>query len=227
MVEHLARRRAHDRRRRPFLGARTEPFDEGLQRRGNAPQHVGADEVARVQRDDEQLLGGGASGQLLGEQHVRQLRHRILRHAREALGRSAQRVEVDAAPGVVVTTARHDDHPCGSAVRGRRPSGQQRKELGDEEEVPEVVHAEGQLETLSGATALARHPGVRHQQVDRFSTFRQHAGCPPHLGQVGEVQFEELELVTAGRGADLIHRVAGLGLITAREDHPIAPRRQR
>jgi hypothetical protein len=64
--------------------------------------------------------------ELLGVEHVRELRHRVLAHARERSGRPPDRLEVD--PGRAVVRAARDVHdPGGGALE--QPVEQQAREV--------------------------------------------------------------------------------------------------
>ena len=87
--------------------------------------------------------------------------------------------------------------------RGEQQRGQQ--------EVAEVVDAEGELEPVSRAPALAGHAGVVDQDVERHVAGQQLLGGGPHRRQIAEVELEQVDGVVPGRRHDLLEYRLGLG----------------
>src|SRR5690606_30041740 len=151
---------------------------------------------ARMDRVGGHTRALESPGQLLGEQHVRQLRHRVLGQTGTAGGRLAHRLEVDAT-GVEVHRARHGDHAGGRALDELVP-----QQLG-QQEVADVVDAERQLESACRAASPAADAGVVEQDVQRLALGEERLRALPYRLEIPQVELEVVRL-TAGRLGDLL-----------------------
>ena len=140
------------------------------------------------------VAGFGAAAELLGVQHVGQLGNAVLLHAGDRLGREADVVPVDSL-GTEVRVAGDVDDATRRIGLGAGDDAIE-EEIG-QQEVAEMVDAEGHLEAVVGDASLAGHPGVVDEDVEGLVPFEEGGGRGPDRCQVGQVELEELGVAFA------------------------------
>ncbi len=211
LVLHRVRGRAVDRGPRALLLVDHERLDQRADRPGNLTPGVGRDH-ARVERIYGHAGTLEASCQLLGEEHVGELRDAVLVEPGARTRVRSHRVEVDRLGAIVRGTGDIDD------ARGRRRPDPIEQQL-REEKVPQVVDAEGQLEAVLGAAALAGEPRVVDEDVEGSPGSEEGLGGLTDRGQRVEVELDELDLGVRDLTSDRLEDRLRLGSIAAGEDH--------
>ena len=108
-------------------------------------------------------------------------------------------VEVHVAEPVPSRAERHD--------AGRRGGDERGCEQVREQEVPEVVGAELQLEAVGGGAEGASHDtGVVDEHVETVMVGEEAGGACPNTRQRGELELAHLEVGSRHRRADALHR---------------------
>ena len=212
---HVRRGRAVQRRLRALGHGKHPPGQD----RAHRPRHPPPDvrrHHARVQRVGGDPGPGRPPGEFLGEQHVAQFGDRVLTKTRDPARRTPQRVEVDAL-GLVVGVARHVHYPRGCAGLKQPEQGVRQQEM------PEVVDPEHQLEPLLGHPARPAQARVVDQDVQRLPARQELGRARPDGIQVGQVQREHPDRIVPGRGPDIRSRLLAPSRRPARDINPPAP----
>ena len=111
----------------------------------------------------------------------------------------------------------------------RRRSGEQRRDNEvREQEVPEVVRAELELEPVGGALERRCHDTrVVDQQVQPVMTVEELLRGPPHRRQRGQIELEHLDRWARRSAANVLGCVLTLGDVAHAEHNPGARGRER
>jgi hypothetical protein len=103
--------------------------------------------------------------------------------------------------------------------------GQPGKQQHREREVAEVVHAEVQLEAISGQPPLAADAGVVHQHVQRLIAGQERRGAVPDRRERGQVERQQGDRIASGGGLDRGDRRRAALSRAAGDVHPSAAAR--
>ena len=174
--------------------------------------------ASELSLDASGMNGGGADATAAmtlvegnGEEDVRGLRSAV---GDEGLVGRALEVgvfEVD----VGITVA------CRGQIDEAAAGAQQRSDAVDEDEVAEMIGAELRLEAVGGAAEGSGHdPGVGDDDVEEAALVEQRVGGGANALEVCEIELDELEAATVGRGflADFSCGVLCLGEVACGAD---------